>query len=60
MNFIDKKISVRQAIAILAKGGIEVDNSEAMVIVDFLYLMEKNQKKEEKEKTPKPQRENEL
>lgn len=60
MNFIDKKVSVRQAIAILAKGGIEVDDNEAMVIVDFLYLMAKNQKKEEKEKTPKPQRENEL
>lgn len=59
-EFYRQKDSFRQAIAILAKGGIEVDNSKAMVIVDFLYLMEKNQKKEEKEKTPKPQRENEL
>jgi len=32
-----------------------VDNDEAMVIVDFLYLMAKNYKKDGGEKRPKPQ-----
>lgn len=54
MNFTDKKVSIRRAIAILAKNGIEVDDDEATVIVDFLYHMAKNHKKDEKEKTPKP------
>lgn len=44
MNFIDKKVSVGGAIAILAKNGIEVDDEEAAVILDFLYLMAKNSK----------------
>jgi len=60
MNFTDKKVSVRRAITILAKNGIEVDDDEAMVIVDFLYLMAKNHIKEKVEKTPKPQGEIEL
>jgi len=56
MNFNDKKISVRRAITIWAKNGIEVDDDgEAMVIVDFLYLMAKNHTKELEEKTPKSQ-----
>ena len=54
MNFTDKKVSIRRAIAILAKNGIQVDDDEATVIVDFLYLMAKNHKKDEKEKIPKP------
>jgi len=60
MNFTDKKVSVRRAITILAKNGIEVDDDEAMVIVDFLYLMAKNHTKENVEKTSKPKREIEL
>lgn len=44
INFTDKKISVGRAIAILAKNGIKIDDDEARVIVDFLYLMAKNQK----------------
>jgi len=60
MNFTDKKVSVRRTITILAKNGIEVDDDEAMVIVDFLYLMAKNHTKEKIEKTPKPQGEIEL
>lgn len=59
MNFTDKKVSVRRAITILAKNGIEVDD-EATVIVDFLSLMAKNQTKEKMEKTPKPKGEIEL
>lgn len=54
MNFTDKKISVKQAITILAKNSIEVDDDEATVIVDFLYLMAKNYKKEEEEKNQNP------
>lgn len=60
MNFTDKKVSVRRAITILAKNGIEVDDDEATVIVDFLSLMAKNQTKEKMEKTPKPKGEIEL
>mgnify|MGYP006318460175 CR=1 FL=1 len=32
MNFTDKKVSIRRAIAILARNGIEVDDDEANVI----------------------------
>lgn len=60
MNFIDKKVSVRRAITILAKNGIEVDDDEVTVIVDFLYLMAKNHTKEKVEKIPKPKGEIEL
>ncbi len=60
MNFIDKKVSVRRAITILAKNGIEVDDDEANVIVDFLYLMAKNLTKEKVEKMSKPKGEIEL
>ena len=54
MNFTDKKVSVKQTIAILAKSGIEVDDNEAAVIIEFLYLMAKNQNREGKETVPKP------
>ena len=47
MNFIDKKVSVKQAIAILAKSDIQVNEDEGSVILDFLYLMAKNYKKPE-------------
>jgi len=58
MNFIDKKISVKTAIAILAKNGIPVDHEEATVILDFLYLMAKNYKKLEEEKDVETPRRN--
>lgn len=48
MNFIERKISVKRAIPILAKSGIEVNDSEASVILDFLYLIAKNYSKDEK------------
>ncbi len=44
MNFIDKKVSTKQAIEILAHHDIYVDDDEAAVILDLLYLMSKNQK----------------
>lgn len=42
MNFIERRVSVNRAIAVLVKGGIEVDDGEAAVILEFLYLMSKN------------------
>lgn len=52
MNFIDKKVSVQQTIETLARKGIHVDDEEAVVILDFLYLMSKNHKEiEEDENT---------
>jgi predicted amino acid-binding ACT domain protein len=55
MNFIERKISVKRAISVLAKNGIEVDDSEASVILDFLYLIAKNySKKEEVENAHNP------
>ncbi|MGB6093342.1 MAG: PTS sugar transporter subunit IIBC [Moheibacter sp.] len=51
MNFIDKKVSVKQAITILAKNGIQVDDEETAVILDFLYFMAKNYKKTEEGRT---------
>jgi len=44
MNYIDKKVSVKRAISILSKNGIQVDDKEALAIIDFLYLMAKNYK----------------
>lgn len=48
MNFIERKISSRKAISILAKSGIEVEDHEADIILDFLYLMAKNYTKNDK------------
>lgn len=45
MNFIDKKVSDKRAIATLAKDGIQVNEEEASVILDFLYLVAKNYNK---------------
>lgn len=50
MNFIDRRISVNRAVAMLAKNGIEVDDGEAAVILDFLYLISKNRNKPEEAK----------
>jgi hypothetical protein len=41
MNFVDKKISVKPAVALLAKNGIQVDDNEAALILNFLYLIAK-------------------
>ncbi|TDQ08864.1 PTS sugar transporter subunit IIBC [Pedobacter metabolipauper] len=45
MNFIERKISVKRAISILAKNGVAVDDREADVILEFLYLVAKNYNK---------------
>ncbi|MDM1294699.1 PTS sugar transporter subunit IIBC [Sphingobacterium sp. N143] len=44
MNFIDKKVSVQQTIETLTQQGIHVDDEEAAIILDFLYLISKNHK----------------
>lgn len=54
MNFTDKKVSVKQAVTILAKNNIEVNDEETTVILDFLYLMAKNYKKHRENKASKP------
>ncbi|MFP3597056.1 PTS sugar transporter subunit IIBC [Chryseobacterium sp. SIMBA_029] len=45
MNFIDKNVTVEQAIIILAKNGIHVDDNEAIIILELLYLVSKNYNK---------------
>lgn len=45
MNFIDKKIPDKRAIAMLSKNGIQVDEDEAAIILEFLYLVSKNHPK---------------
>ncbi|CAA7387182.1 hypothetical protein CHRY9393_01490 [Chryseobacterium fistulae] len=54
MNFIDKKTSVGQAIAILSKNGIRTNEREAVLILDFLYLISKNHERLREKKTRKP------
>jgi hypothetical protein len=55
MNFRERKISTSQAISILSKHGIKLDYHEAVIILDFLYLMAKNYDKNEKvENSPYP------
>ncbi len=49
MNFIDKKVSTKQAMEILAHHGIQVNNDETAVILDFLYLMSKNHNEPKKD-----------
>lgn len=45
MNFIDKKVSIKQAIWLLSKNGIQIDTSKATIILDFLYILAKNYNK---------------
>lgn len=56
MNFTDKKVSVQKAITILAKDDIQVDDQEAFIILDFLYLMAKSYNKPAEEKSTGTQR----
>ena len=41
-SFTDRKVSLKQAISILAKNNIEVNDMEAGIILDFLYLVARN------------------
>lgn len=42
MNFVERKISTKQAISILSRKGIDVNETEADIILDFLYLVARN------------------
>lgn len=42
MNFIDKNVSVEQAIILLAKNVIQVKEKEAKIILELLYLVSKS------------------
>lgn len=56
MNFIERKISVNKAISLLAKNNVKVNEKEADIILDFLYLIAKNNLREaqpEKHLNPK-------
>lgn len=53
MNFTNRKISVQKSIALLAKNGVQVNEEEAAVILDFLYLMAKNHNKPIKDQNHK-------
>lgn len=54
MNFIDKNVSVEQAIIILSKNGIQVNEKEAKIILELLYLVSKNYNKPREKKTTYP------
>jgi hypothetical protein len=42
MNFIEKNVSVEKAAIILSKNDIQVDDKEAKIILELLYLVSKN------------------
>lgn len=42
MNFIEKNVSVKKAVIILFKNDIHVDEKEAKIILELLYLLSKN------------------
>lgn len=42
MKFIYKNISVEKAAIILSKKGVQVDEKEAKIILQLLYLVSKN------------------
>ena len=50
MNFIEKNISVEKAIAILSKCGIQINEDEAKIILELLYLVSKNYDKPREKK----------
>ncbi|MEF9478968.1 hypothetical protein OWR28_15720 [Chryseobacterium sp. 1B4] len=50
MNFIDRTVSVEQAIIILAKNGVQVNEKEAKDILELLYLVAKTYNKSKEKK----------
>lgn len=51
MNFIDRNVSIEQAIIILAKNGVQVNEKEAKVILELLYLIAKTYNKSKERKS---------
>ena len=45
-NFTVRNISSKRAIQILAKNNIEINDSEAAIILDFLYQIAQNHNKQ--------------
>jgi hypothetical protein len=43
-NFKNRTVSVKKTVYILAQNSINVDEDEATVILDFLYLVAKSRK----------------
>ncbi|MDV7698656.1 PTS sugar transporter subunit IIBC [Chryseobacterium soli] len=54
MNFIDKNVSIKQAIILLAKNGVQVNEKEAKIILELLYLVSKSHNKPKEEKILEP------
>jgi hypothetical protein len=54
MKFQEKKVSIKSAIAILAKNTSDVNTEEAVIILDLLYLIAKTYKKTKHGKSPLP------
>jgi len=52
MNFIDKNVSVENAVIILSKNGIKVNEKEAEIILELLYLVSKSYDKPKEKKKP--------
>jgi len=52
MNFIDKNVSVEKAVIILSKNGIQVNEKEAEIILELLYLVSKSYDKPREKKIP--------
>ncbi|TPG34826.1 PTS sugar transporter subunit IIBC [Flavobacterium pectinovorum] len=50
MNFIEKNVSVEKAVIILSKNGIQVNEKEAKIILELLYLVSKNYDKPREKK----------
>jgi hypothetical protein len=46
-TFLDRQVSVDQAIKILKRNGIQANEEQACIILDFLYLLAKTCRKME-------------
>jgi hypothetical protein len=49
-NFTFRNISLKQTVEVLAKNNIEVNDSEAAIILDFLYHIAQNHNRHEANK----------
>lgn len=54
MNFLERNISVEKAVIILSKNGIQVNEKEAKIILELLYLVSKNYDKPKEKKISYP------
>lgn len=54
MHINYKNISIERVIVLLAKNGIHIDDSEAIMILEFLNLISKNYQKPLRKRQRKP------